>query len=172
MARIERTTDVTRTPGSPEGVVGPGLIAGLVAAVVMGLIASIVATVNGLGFWTPMMLIGATFLGADWLSVPVWAALLGVGTHLFIGAAFGVLFTALTRNLRTTGAMLAAGLTYGAAIYLFMTFLVMPWADPVMYLGINEGLFFLYHLAYGATLPLALPVRFRGAVTGRRREAY
>jgi len=87
-----------------------------------------------------------------------------------IGAAYGVLFVALTRNIESMAAKIAAGLAYGAAVYLFMTFLVMPWANPVMYATIDKGLFFLIHLAYGATLPVALPMR-RGAPTARRREA-
>lgn len=168
MARIE-TTETTRTT-STRGIVGPGIAAGLAGAVVMGLIAMIVAAAYGTGFWTPMQLIGATYLGVDWGDAPLWAAGLGIATHLVIGAAFGVLFVALTRNVHNMGAKIAAGLAYGAAVYLFMTYLVMPWADPVMYVAINKGLFFLYHLAYGLTLPLALPTR-RRVMFPRRREA-
>ncbi len=172
MARIERTTEVTRTPGSPRGIVGPGSIAGLIGAAVMAIIWCSVAAFYGGGFWAPMIGIGATYLGVDWTAVPIWAAVLGVGTHLFIGAVFGVLFAALSRNLRTTGALIAGGLVYGAAVFLFMTYLVMPWADPVLYVALNKGAFFLYHLAYGVTLPIALPASYRRAVVARRREAY
>ncbi len=171
MARIETTsTETTRTPFARRGIVGPGIAAGLAGAVVMGLFAMIVAAVAGAGFWTPMELIGATYLGVDWVEVPSWSAVLGVATHLVIGAAFGVLFVALTRNIYNLGARIAAGLAYGAAVYLFMTFLVMPWADPVMYVAVDKGWFFLYHLAYGVTLPLALPMR-RRVTFPRHREA-
>ena len=171
MARIETTTtDARRTRGTARGIVGPGIVAGIAGAVVMALVAMIVSAANGAGFFTPVELIGATYLGVDWSNVAVWSAILGLVTHLVIGAAFGVLFVALTRNVANTGAKVAAGLAYGAAVYLFMTFLVMPWANPVMYATIDKGLFFLIHLAYGATLPVALPMR-RGAPTARRREA-
>jgi hypothetical protein len=171
MARIERITELARTPGGPEGIVGPGIVAGLTGAIVMGLVECFVAAFHGPGFWTPMMQIGATYLGVDWVRSLAWAAVLGVATHLFIGAVFGVLFTALTRNVQTTGSLIAAGLALGAAVYLFMTYLVMPWADPVMYVSIDRGLFFLYHLAYGVTLPMALPLRERSRLVARRREA-
>lgn len=169
MARIE-TTETTRTRSTTRGIVGPGIAAGLAGAVVLALIAMIVAAATGQGFFTPVQLIGATYLGADWANAPVWSGVLGLVTHLVIGAAFGVLFVALTRNITNMGAKVAAGLAFGAAVYLFMTFLVMPWANPVMYGSIDRGLFFLYHLAYGLTLPLALPMR-RGAVFPRRHEA-
>ncbi|HEY8428932.1 MAG TPA: DUF6789 family protein [Sandaracinaceae bacterium] len=166
MARIETTADVGRT----RDIVGPGIVAGIAGAVVMGAVAMIVSAVNGTGFFTPVQLIGATYLGVDWANVAVWSTILGLVTHLAIGAAYGVLFVALTRNIESMAAKIAAGLAYGAAVYLFMTFLVMPWANPVMYATIDKGLFFLIHLAYGATLPVALPMR-RGAPTARRREA-
>lgn len=167
MARIE-TTETTRTT-TTRGIVAPGILAGLAGAVVMGLISMIVAAAYDAGFFSPVQLIGATYLGVDWAQAPVWAGVLGLVTHLVIGAAFGVLFVALTRNITNLGAKIAAGLAYGAAVYLFMTFLVMPWANPVMYASLNKGLFFLYHLAFGLTLPLALPMR-RGVTFPRRRE--
>lgn len=170
MAPIETTHDTRLTRGR-QSIFGPGIGAGIAAAIVMGLVWMIVAAARGTGFWTPMMWIGATYLGVDWTDVPAWAAVLGVGTHLVLGAAFGLLFAALARNVRAAGARAAAGLVYGAAVYLFMTYLVLPWADPVMYVVIDKGLFFLYHLAFGFVLAFAMPVR-RVTFVPRRREAY
>jgi hypothetical protein len=139
----------------------------------MALLAMVVSALQGTGFWTPVMLIGATYLGVDWIEVPFWSTLLGVLTHLFFGAGFGVFFAALTRNVATFGAKMAAGLVYGAVVYLFMTFLVMPWADPVMYVSIDKGAFFVLHLLFGAALPLALHAQQRPAHLPwrKRREA-
>jgi hypothetical protein len=161
----ERMADPTRAA------VVRGVAAGVVGALLMGLIAMVVSAISGAGFFMPLMLIGATYLGEGFNDLPVWSAVLGLITHLVVGGAFGALFVALARNIIATSAKLAAGVAYGAAVYLFMTFLVMPWADPVMYASIDKGLFFLLHLVYGAVLPLALMHAPR-AFGDRRRPAY
>lgn len=161
----ERMADPTR------GTVMRGVTAGVVGAIFMGLIAMIVSAAMGAGFFMPVMLIGATYLGDGFNDLPVWSAILGLVTHLVAGGAFGALFIALARNIRATSAKLAAGVAYGAAVYLFMTFLVMPWANPVMYASIDKGFFFLLHLVYGAVLPLAL-MRAPRAFGDRARPAY
>ena len=107
MARIDTTTERTSTAGAARGTIGPGIAAGIAGAIVMGLIWAIVAAAMGVGFFTPLMLIGATYLGIDWMDVPIWAAVLGLVTHLVFGAAFGVLFVALTRNITNAGARIA-----------------------------------------------------------------
>jgi hypothetical protein len=170
MARIgahtaEKMADPTR------GMVMRGVAAGVIGALVMGLIAMIVSAAAGAGFFMPVMLIGATYLGEGFNDAPAWSAILGFITHLVVGGAFGALFVALARNITATSAKLAAGVAYGAAVYLFMTFLVMPWADPVMYASIDKGLFFLFHLVYGAIVPLAL-MRAPRAFGDQRRPAY
>lgn len=141
--------------------IAAGAAAGVIAAIVMGLFAMIVAAGRGVGFWTPMELIGATYFRADWMVYPFWSALLGIGTHLVVGAAWGALYAAITRKVGSVGVAALIGLAYGTGVFLFMTYLIMPWADPYMFNMIDKGLFFLYHLAYGLTLALALPMRER-----------
>lgn len=167
MARIE-TRDANRMADPTRSMVMRGALAGLAGALVMGVVFMIISAASGQGFFTPVMLIGATFLGGSALNLPVWASVLGLVTHLIVGAAFGALFVALARNITSNSLKLAAGVTYGAAIYLFMTFLVLPWANPVMYGSIDKGVFFLLHLLYGAVLPLALMRAPRGRPVERR----
>lgn len=161
---------VERRTRTESPLLGRGVAAGIAGAVAMGLIATFVSAISGTGFFTPAMLVGATYLGVDWSAAPAWAAVLGVVTHLAVGAAFGALFVALARNITSISAKFAAGVAYGAAVYLFMTFLLMPWANPVMYASIDKGSFFLLHLAYGAALPFAL-LRERPTFVPRRRHA-
>lgn len=166
-------TKIRTTHDTKRSVVGPGIGAGIVAAIVMGLFAMIVAAVRGAGFWAPMQLIGALYMGADIAQYEFWSAVLGIGTHLVVGAVFGVVFAALMRRVTSPGVQIAAGLAYGAIVFLVMTYLVLPWANPVMFSAIDAGWFFLYHLAFGLTLPLALPMRRAAtARTAYREEAY
>lgn len=154
-------SEYSSTPGSRSEIVGRGIVGGAVAAAVMALLAMIVSAGQGTGFWAPMELIGGTFMGPETMAHPFWSAVLGIWTHLMVGAALGVVFAALARRISYGGARIAAGVTYGALVFLGMTYLVLPWADAFMFVRIDTGLFFIYHLVFGLTLPLALPAGSR-----------
>jgi hypothetical protein len=162
MARIEtRTRNTSYT-------VGAGIGAGMVAALVMGILAMIVFGARGQGFFTPLQVIAAVLMGSDALVYTFWSTLLGLGIHLITGAFFGALFALIARPIRTQSMRMAAGLTYGTVVFLVMTYLVLPWANPIMAAAIEPGWFYLYHLAYGAVLPLMLPRRATVTTTYRR----
>lgn len=166
MARIDRANR-TRTD-DPASTVAAGVSAGVVAAIVMIVFAMIVFSVRGQGFFTPLKVIGALFMGAEALVYDVWSSVLGLGIHLVTGAFFGVIFALVVRRVQTTSLRLAAGLAYGAVIFLVMTLFILPWANPVMAVAIQPSWFFLYHLAYGFVLPLMLPRRVSARTTYRR----
>lgn len=167
MARIETRR---RTAGDATSyTVGAGIGAGIVAALVMVVFTMIAFAARGQGFFTPLQLIGALFMGGDALVYDFWSALLGLGIHMVMGAIFGVIFAAMARRMASYGVRLAAGLAYGAIIFLVMTYLVLPWANPLMAVGIEPGWFFLAHLAFGFTLGALMP---RRAVRAYREEAY
>ncbi len=155
------TQDTTPATATLTGrsVIGPGIAAGVIAALVMALVWSIVEALQGQGFWSPAQLIGALYMGTAVVAYPFWSAVLGIVTHLIIGAIFGVVFAALMRRVESPGLQAAAGLAYGAVIFLVMTYLVLPWADPVLFVNVDPGWFFLYHLVFGLILPLGLPIR-------------
>lgn len=169
MARIG-TSDAARMADPSRANVTRGAMVGASSALIMIMVFMIVSAATGSGFFTPINLIGATYLGSGFGALPVWSAVLGFFTHLAVGAAFGTLFVAMARNISAPGVKLAAGLAFGAAVYLFMTFLVLPWADPIMYDAVDKGLWFLLHLLYGAVLPFALP-HARSEASERRRHA-
>lgn len=162
MARMETTRRPEVTHGTREDTrytVGAGIGAGILAALVMGLFLMIVFAARGQGFWSPVVLIGAVFLGEDALVWQFWSGVLGMGIHLVLGAIFGVLFAAMVRGVRAYAVRVAAGLAYGAVLFLVMTYLVLPWANPYLALAIEPGWFFLAHLLFGLVLPLAMPRR-------------
>lgn len=135
-----------------------GAVCGIVAAVVMIMIATIIAAVQGADPFAPVILIGATFVGEDALTQPMMSSLVGVVTHVAMGAALGYLFGALTRRIASTGLLVATGLAYATVVFLVMTYLVLPFLNPLMAAQIQPGWFFVYHLAFGLVLPASLAV--------------
>lgn len=136
--------------------VAQGASAGVLAAIVMGLVWMIVSAARGAGFFTPLSLIGATFLGGGWATHAIAAAIVGTLLHLFTGACLGAIFGWLARDVDPMSSRLAAGVAYGSGVFLVMTFLVLPWANPVLFYGVDKGLYFIVHLIYGLTLPIAM----------------
>ena len=169
MMRRDRRPEAAYT----RSILAPGALAGVVAALVMGLFWMILSAAQGQGFSTPLQLIGAFWFAAAAMEYELAATLAGLLSHLAVGAVLGIVFAALVRNVRSPSKLIAAGVGYGAAVYALMTYAVLPWANPIMFAAIDRGWFFLVHLAFGLTLPLALPVRH--AMTsghGFREEAY
>ncbi len=167
-------TDPQRTPHKspvipPEGmqempppreIIAPGILAGAVAAAVMALFAMIVAAATGNGFLRPMKLIAAVFLGGQAaMTGGAGAVILGLAIHMAFGIGFGLIFAALLPRDWNAGVELGAGLVYGVVVFLLMTYIVVPWSNPFMAVRIQHGWFFLYHLAFGATLVLVWPFR-------------
>lgn len=138
-------------------IVFPGVIAGLVAVLVLGLIMCVGEAMMGRGFWRPMQLIGAFFLGDEWTTQTVLAAILGVAVHLAIGAAWGVLFAAFVRRVPDLSMLAMFGILFGAAVFAIMTFAVLPWASPLFTQGIHLGRYFIAHLVFGLLLGVTLP---------------
>jgi hypothetical protein len=140
-------------------VIARGALAGVLSAIVMGIQWMVISGVNGAGFFTPLALIGATFTREAWMTSFAGSVVTGTLLHLFTGAALGALFAFLTRDMVESGNRFAAGIAYGATVFLVMTFLVLPWANPVLFYGVDKGVYFLVHLVYGAILPLAMTRR-------------
>lgn len=152
-SRMMSTTGLT-----PDRTTIAGAVCGVVAAVVMIMIATIIAAVEGANPFAPVILIGATFVGEDALTQPMMSSIVGVVTHVAMGAALGYLFAAATRRIASTGLLVAAGLAYATMVFLIMTYLVLPFLNPLMAAQIEASWFFVYHLAFGLVLPASLAV--------------
>lgn len=155
MIRRERRPEAAYT----RSILAPGAAAGVVAAVVMGLFWMILSAAQAQGFFTPLKLIGAFWFAGAAMEYDLAATVVGLLSHLAVGAVLGIVFAALVRNVRSPSKLIAAGLAYGAAVYALMTYAALPWANPIMFAAVDRGWFFIVHLAFGLTLPLALPVR-------------
>src|SRR5687768_3363748 len=122
--------------------IGLGVLAGLVASLLMGLFAMIAAaTYQDTGFFTPLYHIASPLIGGDPMMASMEAAgggdpftleagpaLLGLTVHMTWGAIWGVIFFAIARAARIAGAirLLAAGIVYGLLVMLFMSWVTLP----------------------------------------------
>jgi hypothetical protein len=164
-----------RTPANEANIrwraAGAGGPSGICAGVFMGMAAMIHSAFAGNGFWMPLKLIGATFLGGSSLSGPSGIIVLGMTIHLVVsgilGAFFGALMGAASRSI---GICLLAGEVYGIAAWGIATYFVLPVVNPTMSGAIAEmpGWWFAMHLIYGSTLALT-PV-FMSGVEPRHRK--
>lgn len=137
MAR--RLTDSARPVRGLASGLGLGILAGLLGAVVMGMYAMIAhLTYKGAGFFTPLYHIAATFTDPKSMEVSMREAMagrdfyfdagpatLGLAVHMMTGAAWGALFGLLAVGLTRLGAVVA-GVVYGAAVLVVMSFVVLP----------------------------------------------
>lgn len=137
-----------------------GTLAGLVAGVVMKVLAGILAGAAGAGFFAPLELIAATFLDGA-LPRGANAILLGLVLHLAVSALWGAIFGTLLPPTASTGAAGAFGGLYGLGVFLIMTYLVLPWANPLMYTTVDRGTLLLEHAVFGVTLALTVPLARR-----------
>jgi hypothetical protein len=144
-----------------------GAIGGILGAIVMAALAMIVMAILGKGFWTPPKLIAGVVID-NVMTAGMGAVILGVVIHLVTGALFGGLFGAIFYDRApTTAGLVGWGLAYGAIIYFVMTFLVLPWANPVMYANFDLALLFVYHLVFGACVGAYLAASSRPRVSRR-----
>jgi hypothetical protein len=105
--------------------------------------------------------IASGLLGQAAFSGGLLTAALGVGVHFFLAFAFAALYYALAvRTPALRSHAISAGLLYGAAIWIFMDFIVLPLTgtpkfpfDPAVFAS------FLLDHAFFVGLPIALLVR-------------
>jgi hypothetical protein len=162
-----------------EKVAERGIFAGLVAGVVMALFAMVAsATYQGRGFFTPAYH-AAFIIDEETLGVAIAKAgagepfyffretfIFGMIAHVLLGGAFGGLFAVTAKKLRLHGTRaIVGGLSYGLAVMVMMSLLVLPQAaklfgtgEPISRMGAETGWptfvaqFAVFGLALGAWL--------------------
>jgi hypothetical protein len=141
------------------GVLIGGGIAGVLAAILMGLAGSAYIAAIGGGWSTAMQAIAGTyykslaFLGGPGVTT------VGVLTHLATGGAFGVLLAALTIKMKSNWGLFGLGILYGICVWAFMTFVILPVFDWVMYPRVEmmATMWFFLHWTYGGFAGLFIP---------------
>jgi hypothetical protein len=85
---------------------------------------------------------------------------------MMMSIALGVVFSALVPPGWSAASTAALGGLYGLVIFVVMTWLVLPWLNPVMFENVNRAVFLVGHLVFGVALGLVVPLRRRGSVSG------
>jgi hypothetical protein len=165
----ELHSEVLRGPfvsaqSAPRGALARGLIAGTLAGVVMAVFLAGAASLAGLPPLQPLRAIGATLGGPEALAGGSGPALVGAVLHLLLSAALGVAIAALIPSGLSPFGGSVVGAGYALFVLGFMASLVVPTVNPAFAAAAQPigGAWVVAHVVFGATLGLALVVRFRG----------
>jgi|GEM_PF-1859446 len=131
-----------------------GAGSGIVSGLVMALVAMLVSASAGHGFWFPPKLISGVLIGVNSIIGGPGSVMLGLIIHLAVSAFFGIVFGAVFGRVRDSRIAFTRGLVFGIGVYLFMNFLILPWANPTMNarVDLQPGWWFFEHLVYGGML--------------------
>ena len=148
-------------------IIEAGIVTGVAAGCAMALWLVVYAAFTGLGAFTPIKLIAGTFYGSSTLQAGWGPVFWGFAIHLAISVAFAILYGAMVHRDTEPFQAVMGGIIFGFALWLVMTFLVLPVVNPVMRADIASAPigWFGAHLPFGAVLGAVPQVRrwFAGA---------
>jgi hypothetical protein len=156
------TTRVARRAGDTIAEAATaGAVAGIVGGVLMITWLMSHSGAVGAGFWLPLRLVGATAFGIDALLGGVLVLAVGLFLHMVVSAAWGALFGLVEPRQVTLGTGIALGMLWGMAVLIVMTYLVLPFVNPIMVerVALMVGGWIAGHLIYGACLGLTAVFR-------------
>lgn len=137
-----------------RGVWYGGAISGIIAGLVMAVVLMIHSQFIGNGFFTPVLAIAGTFFGVSALAGGFGTVLTGLILHVIVSAVLGIIFAMIVNPETSSGYAFFGGLVFGIAVWAVMTYLVLPWANPVMRSEVlmHPGMWAFCHLVYGGVL--------------------
>jgi hypothetical protein len=142
-----------------EEMVLPGLSGGMLAGLLMASAAILAATFAGLSPGYPLQLVAAILMGPSSLELGLGSALLGLVVHLLISGAWGVLYASMLPRGASYAYGAGFGLLFGLGAFLVMTYMVLPWLNPVAWRAFAPLVHLPFHLLFGAALVAVLPLR-------------
>ncbi len=128
---------------------------GIVGAIAMAMWAMMIALLSGMGIWTPVQLIAATWFGpAAMMHATVGVIMVGLITHMMMGAVLGVIFVMVLGMLRISAgpARLAWGVLFGLIVWVVNQFVLLPIVDPMMASHMAPWAFAMGHAVFGLVL--------------------
>lgn len=139
-----------------------GAVAGLTAGIGMAMWAMLTSIWHGVDILAPFETIGATFMGPNATHATFAMTAYGMLIHGAMSAALGVLFVALLPPTSSCRFACAAGLGFGLAVLLAMTYVVTPAVNPVMRHAVQAipKSWIIQHAIFGAMMAL-VPVYWR-----------
>lgn len=144
-------------------IIAPGVVAGWGAGLAALMLAMIHAALAGRGLLWPLQVIASALLGDQALEgrglAAAGSAITGLVIHLLVSGSWGVLFNALVPRGFSYGWAAGMGMLFAVVAFLVMAWLVVPWFLPELYRSVHPAVLLVYHLVFGALIPLALPLR-------------
>lgn len=133
--------------------INAGVWAGLLAGIAMAMVAMIYSAMQGSGLFAPTKQIAAVFFGPDALVGGAGTIMVGMALHMMVSIMWGIIFGLIAGRFGA-GSQFWFGMMYGAAVWLLMTFAVLPWLNPTMRDGVKHmpGAWFVAHLVFGGML--------------------
>jgi hypothetical protein len=135
--------------------------------------AMVASAAMGMGYFTPLLMIGGTFIGPEAMVGGPGIILYGLFLHLVVSISFGILFSAMVRRDTPNSAAILSGIAYGMGVLLLMTFVVVPLTNQVMRdrIPLMAGSFVLEHVLYGLGVAFAPAIRRALAMRVKRTTA-
>lgn len=167
--RVERTYGgIALGAVSVSEMVKSGTMGGLAGGALMAAWLMVQAAVTGYGPLFFLNLVGATFRGADALVGGAGVMLSGLLLHIVVSVVTGILFAVTVTRKTPLAASVLGGMAYALVILVFMNYVVMPYANPIMrQREVNmPAAWFLSHLMFGVGLGL-VPL-FKRGLAGER----
>ena len=152
-----RAAGVVPRIGSWAATLEAGAVTGASGAVLMLAVLMVQAAVTGYGALFPLNLIGATFRGPEALVGGAGVMLTGLFLHAIVSLIFGTLFSIAVIRRPHLAPTIVVGIGYGLLILLFMTYVVLPYANPMMRQRViaTPGAWFFSHVAFGLGVGMA-----------------
>ncbi|MBL0885244.1 hypothetical protein [Myceligenerans indicum] len=177
----------TRTTSGVGRAAVTGVVAGVIASLVMAMYAMIAAWIQDTGFFTPLYHIASVVVAPDTMTASMESgmagdaftfsfgvAVLGAVVHMMTGAMYGAVFGLIVARLRLGAAALTVtGLAWGAVVLVMSAFVLLPLTAAVTGAGepvanmasmAGWGTFTVEHLLFGITLGGIFAARLPHAV--------
>lgn len=145
---------VAGSRSTANGVLAPGALGGVLAALVMAAYMMLSAAVHGMEPLAPLEPIGATFIGPKALEGGAVSLLYGAVLHLAVSAALGVGFAVLLPAGFSPGHAAAVGIGYAFVVMAMETSVILPEVNPVLREAMPElgGSWVIAYSLFGAAL--------------------
>jgi hypothetical protein len=145
---------ITQPSPTNRDVLIVGSAAGIIAGIGMAMWAALTSVWHGVDLLSSFEMIGATFTGHTAAPAGLGSAFYGVMVHAATSAGLGILFTAFLPVSATTRFATRAGLLFGIAVLITMTFVVTPLVNPALHHGLTAipKSWIIQHVIFGAML--------------------
>jgi hypothetical protein len=133
------------------------MISGAIAGLLMALAAMIHFAAYAQRFSALFKLFAGVLFGFAAVDGGPWVVITGIFLHLLVSLLLGILFALIVGTRLSVALVFIIGVTFSIIVWAISTFLILPWANPLLYLTFvitTRYWWFFYHVIYGVGLIL------------------